>query len=405
METVDKKDMVKEIDDALRFLEEDEALSASDIDYMMADAEARTVVSDLLDCKQAVRMASSRPLCPHVDDEWKQFAATHTLRATHSVESESFVKNKYPRRAVWMGAAIGVAASLLLLLVFSWFHHSDENQYVGGNLVFEAQDCPQEITLQSGDGDAIAIDEHFNDQSKCVSLVSANEKMALSYQDSSRKGQLAKPSVIQLLTTPIGKDFKVVLSDGTQVWLNADSRLEYPSRFDGKQRVVKLDGEAYFAVAKDAAHPFIVQTDKMETRVLGTKFNVRGFQGKDTHITLIEGSVVATNRKTHQQVKMLPGEEVVVTADGKTQKNSVDIEGYVYWQEGFFYFDNQPLIDIMQSLGRWYNVNIVFANKQAENYRFHYLCDRKGGIDHAITLLNRMRKLRIVRKGDTVIVK
>lgn len=169
--------------------------------------------------------------------------------------------------------------------------------------------------------------------------------------------------------------------------------------------MVKLDGEAYFAVAKDAAHPFIVQTDNMETRVLGTKFNVCGFQGKDTRITLIEGSVIATNRKTRQQVKMLPGEEVVVTAEGNTQKNSVDVDGYVYWQEGFFYFDNQPLVDIMQSLGRWYNVNVVFANKKAENYRFHYLCDRKGGIDHAITLLNRMRKLHIVRKGDTVIVK
>lgn len=405
METEEKKDLEKKIDDALRFLEEDEALSTSDIENLMADAEARAVVSDLLDSKQAVRKASSRPLCPDVDSEWKQFAASHTAEPEYPVDSEHIVENKYPRRAVLMGAVIGVAASLLLVFAFSWLNRTEENPYLDGRLVFEAQDSPQEITLQSGDGDAVTIDEHFSDKTNRVFLVSANEKMVLNYRDSSQTGKLAKPSVIQLLTTPIGKDFKVVLADGTQVWINADSRLEYPSRFEGNRRVVKLDGEAYFAVAKDAAHPFIVQTDNMETRVLGTKFNVCGFQGKDTRITLIEGSVIATNRKTRQQVKMLPGEEVVVTAEGKTQKNSVDVDGYVYWQEGFFYFDNQPLVDIMQSLGRWYNVNVVFANKKAENYRFHYLCDRKGGIDHAITLLNRMRKLHIVRKGDTVIVK
>ncbi len=405
MEIEEKKDLGEKKDNALRFLEGDETLTDSDIDHMMADAETCAVVSDLLDCKQAVRKESSRPLCPDVDGEWKLFASDHFAEAESPVKSSHIVEHKYPRRAVMVGAAIGVVASLLLVLVFSWLKRSGENPYPDGQLVFEAQDSPQEITLQSGDDDAVTIDEHFSDKSKRVFLVSANEKIALSYCDSSLLGKSAKPSVVQLLTTPIGKDFKVVLADGTQVWLNADSRLEYPSRFDGNRRVVKLDGEAYFAVAKDATRPFIVQTDNMETRVLGTKFNVCGFQGKDTRITLIEGSVVATNRKTRQQVKMQPGEEVVVTADGKTQKSFVDVEGYVYWQEGFFYFDNQPLVDIMQSLGRWYNVNIVFTNKQAESYRFHYLCDRKGGIDHAITLLNRMRKLRIVRKGDTVIVK
>ena len=233
METEEKKDLEKEIDDALRFLEEDEALSASDIENMMADAEARAVVSDLLDSKQAVRKASSRPLCPDVDSVWKQFAASHTAEPEYPVDSEHTVENKYPRRAVLMGAVIGVAASLLLVFAFSWLNRTEENPYHDGRLVFEAQDSPQEITLQSGDGDAVTIDEHFSDKTKRVSLVSANEKMVLNYRDSSQTGKLAKPSVIQLLTTPIGKDFKVVLADGTQVWINADSRLEYPSRFEG----------------------------------------------------------------------------------------------------------------------------------------------------------------------------
>ena len=119
--------------------------------------------------------------------------------------------------------------------------------------------------------------------------------------------------------------------------------------------MVKLDGEAYFAVAKDAAHPFIVQTDNMETRVLGTKFNVCGFQGKDTRITLIEGSVIATNRKTRQQVKMLPGEEVVVTAEGKTQKNSV--------KDGLKY--GKILRKLLKMLG------IILLNQYSIHYVMH----------------------------------
>ena len=213
METEEKKDLEKEIDDALRFLEGDEALSTSDIEDMMADAEARAVVSDLLDSKQAVRKASSRPLCPDVDSEWKQFAASHTAEPEYPVDSEHIVENKYPRRAVLMGAVIGVAASLLLVFAFSWLNRTEDNPYHDGRLVFEAQDSPQEITLQSGDGDAVTIDEHFSDKTNRVSLVSANEKMVLNYRDSSQTGKLAKPSVIQLLTTPIGKDFKVVLAD------------------------------------------------------------------------------------------------------------------------------------------------------------------------------------------------
>ena len=77
----------------------------------------------------------------------------------------------------------------------------------------------------------------------------------------------------------------------------------------------------------------------------------------------------------------------------------------MYWQEGFFYFDDQPLSEIMQSLGRWYNVSVVFANRKAMDYRFHFLCDRNGDIDHAITLLNRMKKLSVTRQGNTVVVK
>lgn len=204
---------------------------------------------------------------------------------------------------------------------------------------------------------------------------------------------------------PAGKDIEVILADSTKVFLNADSRLEYPSTFEGTQRTVRLHGEAYFDVTKDSSRPFVVETAHTQTTVHGTKFNITSYDGQPTKITLIEGKVAVKNLKSGRMEQLVPGDNVSVAESGEMTKTTVDVDGYVYWQEGFFYFDDQPLSEIMQSLGRWYNVSVVFVNRKAMDYRFHFLCDRNGDIDHAITLLNRMKKLHVTRQGNTLVVK
>lgn len=386
------------LDLALDFLEENQGLTDADIDKILADDEACHVVNDFLDCKQAMQKKYSRR-APNVDDEWKKFMTyKETLGEENTEEQVSFFKK---HRQVLLGSVIGIAATLLCLLGFSWYEKINQPQLPEGLVVFEAKDAPQEITLQDGDDDAYIIGgEQKNSQ--VPALMASGNGMVLNYHSAANNNC---PSTIQLLTTPIGKDYQVTLSDGTHVYLSADSRLEYPSRFEGKERVVTLEGEAYFDVAKDAKHPFIVKTDQVETKVFGTKFNVTNYAEKFTRVTLIEGAVNVYNRKDGRYTRLAPGDEVVVDKDGKVTGNVVDVDGYVYWQEGFFYFDNQPLSEIMQSMGRWYNVNVVFANEAAMNYRFHYLCERKLGIDHAIELLNRMKNLHITRQGKTVVVR
>lgn len=389
-------------DDALDFVEENDALLADDISRMMSDGETRAFVGELLDCRQAMQKEFSHR-APNADDEWKKFAVKH-------ISSDKTQLPPHNHKPMIIGGLIGIAATLLCLLAFSWMKQIEDNRLPEGYLVYEAKDVPQPITLMDGDDEVTDFEYLESSRSEQNQPTGTATRHTLDYTQHStlntpHKTLNTKHSTLQLLTVPTGKDIEVILADGTKVFLNADSRLEYPSKFEGTQRTVRLHGEAYFDVAKDSSHPFVVETDRTQTTVYGTKFNVTGYSGQPTKITLIEGKVAVTNLKSGHVEQLVPGDNVSVAESGEMTKTTVDVEGYVYWQEGFFYFDDQPLSEIMQSLGRWYNVSVVFANRKAMDYRFHFLCDRNGDIDHAITLLNRMKKLHVTRQGNTLVVK
>ena len=141
---------------------------------------------------------------------------------------------------------------------------------------------------------------------------------------------------IHRLSIPRGETFKVVLSEGTEVFLNSDSRLAYPTIFKGKERVVSLEGEAYFKVTKDAKHPFIVKSGNLQVRVLGTEFNVRSYSPTDVRVTLITGKVAVSDTCGIHSVEMMPGQSAQLSSDGTFAVNEVDIESFLYWKEGFF---------------------------------------------------------------------
>ncbi len=394
------------LDTVLRLMEGDRTLTDTRIEEMKGDEEACRLFNDFQDCKQAMREKLALRL-PNVADEWDKFVAdnglnlgTETAQGLSSSPKVVKVSFMQRHRQLFVGSFIGIAATLLCLFLFTWYQHSDETRLPQGMVVFEAKDTPQIVTLKSGDGEAFALDNYQSNDAMPALTVSGNGPK-LDYQKAADK----RPPIVQLLTTPIGKDFQVTLSDGSRVYLSADSRLVYPSRFEGKERRVTLEGEAYFDVAKDDEHPFIVNTEHLGVRVFGTKFNVSNYAGKLTRVTLIEGSVSVTNAKDGQSLPMKPSDEVTIDNKGTVTKNTIDVDGYVYWQEGFFYFDNQPLSEIMQTIGKWYNVNVVFVNEAAMNYRFHFLCERHAGIQHAIELLNRMKNLDVTLQGMTVVVR
>lgn len=122
------------------------------------------------------------------------------------------------------------------------------------------------------------------------------------------------------IATPRGKDFTITLSDGTQVMLNAESSLRYPTTFTGSNRSVELKGEAFFTVAKDCKHPFIVHTTNTTTIVTGTKFNFRAYDNSAPHVTLIEGSVSVKSNDSRQELKLKPGEDASFSNSGELTK-------------------------------------------------------------------------------------
>lgn len=209
----------------------------------------------------------------------------------------------------------------------------------------------------------------------------------------------------QTLTTPRGKSFLLVLSDGTKVWINAESSLRYPVAFNGKERRVELKGEACFEVAKDENCPFIVSADGMDTHVLGTKFNVRSYKTEDRHVTLVHGKVQVTNKNSLKSIILQPGQDLTYTETGEEKISNVNIATYTAWTEGMFYFEDSPLEEIMSSLGRWYNVNIDFERIELYNIRLNFWANRNAHLDEAVELLNKLEKVRVEYQDGTITIK
>lgn len=259
---------------------------------------------------------------------------------------------------------------------------------------------PQEVILSNSQGGEIVLTPQTDQDSLAPLGATLTADQKLAYQPADKNS--ATTITTQTLQTPRGKDFKIVLSDGTEVWLNAESTLIYPSRFTGDTRVVELDGEAYFKVAKDAEHPFVVKTQKLETQVLGTGFNVHAYQSGSPHVTLVEGKVSIKSRYYHIMLK--PGENALLEEDGSIRVQEVDTRCHTAWTEGYFYFDNAPLKDIMQELGRWYNLTIEINNPEAVNYHFNFWANRNDNIGHVIGLLNELGKVKASLRENTLTI-
>ena len=189
--------------------------------------------------------------------------------------------------------------------------------------------------------------------------------------------------VYNTMSTPKGRQFQLSLPDGTQVWLNSASSIRYPTVFAGMDRKVQMTGEVYFEVAKNAKMPFRVNVDnKAEIEVLGTHFNVNGYENeKSLNTTLLEGSIrtvaLSADQQTKQTLVLQPGQQAQILPGQQTHEadvirlvNNADIEKIMAWKNGLFSFDDASLEDVMRQLERWYNIDVVYENgvPKAEYY-------------------------------------
>jgi len=170
---------------------------------------------------------------------------------------------------------------------------------------------------------------------------------------------------------PAGQTSELVLSDGTKVWLNAGSSMVYPSGFGNKQREVYLTGEAFFEVSRDKEHPFLVKTQAINVKVLGTSFNVEAYPGNRFNATLVEGKVELQDSEGIKLGEMSPGQLAEYDFDQhKINLTAVDTRFYSSWKEGKMTFFNETLEIITAKLERWYNVSFAFSSEEIKAYRF-----------------------------------
>lgn len=193
------------------------------------------------------------------------------------------------------------------------------------------------------------------------------------------------------LIVPFGKQSKIILADRTEVWLNAGSRLIYPSVFKGGKRKVKLQGEAFFKVSKDESKPFFVETDHSSIKVLGTSFNVKAYPDEKVEETvLVEGAVNLNMGKTlfGETIQLKPDQRVVVSGtDHSYSVSRVDVRNYTSWIEGLFVFNEEPLPSVLMRISRFYNLEIKWINNDVDNRKISGKLDLKDDYQRVLNAL------------------
>lgn len=215
-------------------------------------------------------------------------------------------------------------------------------------------------------------------------------------------GQLGK---MNRIVTPIGGEYQVVLPDGTKVWMNANSYLEFPSKFSIKERKVIAKGELYFDVERNKEWPFVVATKGMELRVLGTEFNVRAYEDEEEILsTLVEGSV-QVNNSLGEEIILNPGYQAIIKRNDNSLTNVLaNIEEVTAWKNGQFIFDNRRLENIMYDLARWYDIKVFFANATVKDKNFSVDVQRYGNIEDILKLIEGTGDAQFTIKGNVITV-
>lgn len=209
-------------------------------------------------------------------------------------------------------------------------------------------------------------------------------------------------TIYNTVTVPRGGEYKLVLADGTIVWLNSDSHIRYPVTFSGNTRQVELEGEAYFEVAKDVEKPFIVRMNEYNVRVTGTQFNVRNYSNESLATTLVEGGVQIERKGKVDRLR--PGQQAVLE-NNEIRIRVVNVEEQVAWRHGAFGFTQCRLENIMEELARWYDVDVFYMNQQVKDYHFSAWFKRSSSINEVINILEKTKKISLDLKGRILTVK
>ena len=349
---------------------------------MKLDADWQATTEEQGDIRSALNRMDVE--APDVDMAWKAMSQQMGLqekaelhhsdeeKRTRSIDMTSFLK-----------VAISIAAVVVIAFVFFFNGRKDDSSVV-------VQRAKTEFSSETS--------------SDTKSVVRKDSSHGDSEDKSEQEDRQFAANEILVAETGRGEDRHLVLSDGTKVWLNAESSLLYPKHFAGKERKVQLQGEGYFEVRHNAKCPFIVEAANLIATDLGTAFGIKVYIGKPAQVTLVSGCVAVRQKGESSSLVLKPNQMATLSGDG-FDVTDVDTYPLVQRKSGLFYFHEVALVDVMKELGRWYHVKVVFENKNCLQTQVHFVAERKLSLEEVVRQLNELEGIQVVKLKQELLVR
>lgn len=335
-----------------------------------------------------------------------QFAHTpaELKKALNKIHRKTSGYNPYINPQIF--TIVAVAASILALVYFQFFQPEKTMEQP------QTEQLAQSIVPGSNKAVLVLADGSEHDLSQKDNSVIDEDGSEIrntgNKLEYSSKNAQATEIKYNTLKIPRGGEYFLVLADGTKVWLNSETTLRFPVQFASDVRMVELTGEAFFEVTKNEKVPFIVSSNNQQVKVLGTQFNISSYpEDHSTVTTLVEGSVeVSLQGNPAEKTMLKPNEQsYLLNSENVIQKRNVDVSQYVAWKEGRFVFQNQTLENIMKTLSKWYDVQVVFANENSRNLKFTGNLERYSDFSNILGKIERTNEVEFEIKDKLITIK
>lgn len=334
-----------------------------------------------------------------VQEELVQGGAMDVTREWDSFVHQSGYRRRVVRKMWYYVAAMFVGACMVTGVLFMK-EKPEPVKLAVTDIRQQVKDFKATLILE--DGREVMIQDSTRSviaTAKGMEIVSVGNELRYDKKENSE----GKETVYNTLRIPRGGEYKLVLADGTTVWLNSESWLKYPVHFSGERREVWMEGEVCFEVAKNEEQPFVVNVNETEVTVLGTLFNVEAYSGEGTvTTTLVRGKVQVMQGE--ESYVMAPDEQVIIEKGHFTTKKVV-AKDYVRWTSGVFSFTGASLESIMDKLARWYDVEVFFTDSSLKDLHITLEVRRYDNIADILTKMEKMGLVHFDINNKTIIVR
>ena len=345
----------------------------------------------------------------NVEEDWKKLKLDAAFKVVQK-----------PRKRVYFKKLVAAVTIISFLVGGSLFYSekfSSTPEIAEEHIEIELKPGKSQATLTLDNGKSYELNQDAGLEIDSKGIKIKSKGSSITYQKvtgdlgaDQKKDLLKNKLAYNVLEVPRGGEFYIELSDGTKVWINADSRLKYPVNFSDFDRIVEFIGEAYFEVAPNPSKPFIVKSGMQEIEVLGTAFNLSSYDDDSQIVTtLVEGNVSV--KRAYGETKSIylrPNQQsIFIKKTGKIISKKVDPYQYIAWKSGEFYFKYASMVDIMKVMERWYDIDVFFDSRKGTQLKFSGGFERFANFDKVQNIIEKSsdKKLSFENKNKTIIIK